>query len=343
MESSEGSLIGMIVHGIVCLSCACLFHSLVATIAGENARNQAAALAASLSKNNTQLELEEEQDETMTTNGDYVQAGNHTDDSMEEQQHSDDSLQQRDSDYTKRIGKLAKEDMVKLTVKLWILMLLNYLLLVYLPGSIGLSFIAVFSIWGLTLHDYLMEELLRRKRIDRIVLLLALFFSIAMSLTAFTYHRITFVQGDVYQGSARIVGYDTSVYQNSDGKSLRTNLEVNWGGQWACPRTDTQCQAVVEGALCQTKYDADTYTDDDGRRRTRTLKTKQNTTTTTTATTTDDDAITYATDDKVKADEEKFVDKVIDEATEEVEEYEEEVVDEANMEVAEYEEGTVHS
>jgi hypothetical protein len=368
LESAEGSLAGMLVHALICGTAVCWFHSCVAAIAGQNAQYQAAALAASLSKNNTQLELEEDSsdDPMMTTNGDYVRAGGHDDqsdpsspnnnknhnqtppqqsgDSPTSTKHHHHNNNNNDDHSSYRLGKLSKEDMIALTVKLWILLLLNYLLLVYLPGGVILSFIAMAAIWGLTLHGYLSEELFRRRRLDRAALLLALFCAIAMSLTAFTYHRITFQQGDVYQGAARIVGYDTSVYNNSDGESLRTNLEVNWGGSWACPGspTGTQCQAVVQGALCQTKYDVEDY---DRRRRSRVLKNNTNSNSTSsssggstmTVTAGKEEAnLTLASDDTVAGEEEVFADTVVEIANEEVDE----VIDEANEEVTEIVDGT---
>ena len=34
----------------------------------------------------------------------------------------------------------------------------------------------------------------------------------------------------------------------------RTDLEVAWGGEWGCPREDgKQCQAFVQGAMCETE------------------------------------------------------------------------------------------
>jgi hypothetical protein len=374
LESAEGSLAGMIVHALICLVAVVLFHKCVAAIAGQNAQYQAAALAASFSKNNTQLELEEET-EVEFTNGDYVQAGGSDSPPPPSKTNTNGGPESPDADVDaaayRRLGKLSKEDLIALTGKLAVLMLLNYLLLVYLPGSVVLSLVAICAIWSLTLHGYLSEELFRRKRFDRVAWLASLFFAIAMSLTAFTYHRITYQQGDVYKGPARIVGYDTSVYTNSDGESLRTNLEVNWGGDWACPRhgigggTSEPCQAVVQGALCQTKYDAAAYAND--RRRmvgtsgggdSRRLKTSSSSTTSSsTATNTnstssgnstsssnntisvtngsDEATLTLAADDTVAGEEVEFADEVVDLANEDIEE----VVEEANEEVEEVEEG----
>jgi hypothetical protein len=137
-----------------------------------------------------------------------------------------------------------------------VLLLLEYLLLVFLPSSVVLSFVAVTAIWILTLSQYLRNEIRQWRRSDRILTLVALFFCIAGCMSLFEYCRLALREGEIYEGPARIVGYDTSAYNNHDGQTLRTDVIVAWGGAWACPETPTQtCQSYVQGTLCETDYD----------------------------------------------------------------------------------------
>jgi len=118
----------------------------------------------------------------------------------------------------------------------------------------ALSVLGVIVIWLLTLRSYIIDEI-RRQRFDRLLSLIALFLFLAGGLSLTTYARLALHEGQVYQGPARIVGYDDTFYTNKDGETMRADLEVSWGGSWACPETGAQCVAYVHGALCETKYD----------------------------------------------------------------------------------------
>jgi len=328
--SSKNGIAGVL-SLLLYLTLAALFYRILCTIACQNARAQAAALASALSKDNTQLELEEEEEDTTTTrtktNGDYVQAsheGEHdeaehdgTSPPSSPKHHNNDNNNNLDSS----LKLLSREDKIGITLRLSILLLLNYLLLVFVPGgSVVLAFVATAAVWGLTLHPYLYEELWRRRRWDRVVLLVALFVWMAAAATACTYHRLTWQTGTVYAGSARIVGYDTSLYENADEETLRADLQVAWGGSWACGSSQRQCVATVQGALCQAKYNASDYAEDDRRFLAH-------------------ESI-VADDGQGAEEEEEFEEEVVEEAETEVVEYEEEVVEEADEEIIEYEDGT---
>lgn len=108
------------------------------------------------------------------------------------------------------------------------LILLNYLLLVYLPASISLSVLAAFLIWCLTLHQVIVDECCRRSRYDRILVVLACFLLTAASLSLATFARLTQQEGTLYRGPARIIGYDTDKYSNKNNHStIRTDLRVS--------------------------------------------------------------------------------------------------------------------
>jgi hypothetical protein len=132
-----------------------------------------------------------------------------------------------------------------------VLVLMVYLLLVYLPSGLWLSILGVIAVMGITLRMQLAEEL-RRKRLDRLFGIITLFLVIAAMLSIATYCRLTLREGEIYQGRARIVGYDETSYNNGDGDTTRTDLEVSWGSSWGCPHDNgKECQAFVNGALCE--------------------------------------------------------------------------------------------
>ncbi len=54
----------------------------------------------------------------------------------------------------------------------------------------------------------------------------------AASLSLCTYASVGIREGTIYEGRARIVGYDTSIYETNDGEATRMDLEVAWGGDW---------------------------------------------------------------------------------------------------------------
>lgn len=141
-----------------------------------------------------------------------------------------------------------------------------YLLLVFVPGgSVILSFIGVLSVMVAFLKSQIVSEF-RLGRFDRLSTLITLVLFTAACLCFFTYARYSLLEGVIYEGSARIVGYSDESYNNMAGdKVRRTDLEVAWGGNWACRNFGKQCQSHVNGALCEVeKQDDIDQFDDDG-------------------------------------------------------------------------------
>jgi hypothetical protein len=132
-----------------------------------------------------------------------------------------------------------------------LLTFLNYLLLVYLPAGIGFSMTGMVLTTVVVLKSHIADEL-RRKRMDRIAALFALMFFTASFLSLARFATEGLHEGEIYEGPARIVGYDQERYGDVVGGSLRMDLVVQFGGEWACPANPSkQCQAEVSGALCQ--------------------------------------------------------------------------------------------
>jgi hypothetical protein len=107
-----------------------------------------------------------------------------------------------------------------------VLILLNYLLLVYLPASISLSLMAAFLVWVLVLHQVILDEICRRHRADRVLAILSCFLVVAASLSLATFARMTQLEGTIYKGPARIIGYDTDQYSNQGKETVRADLLV---------------------------------------------------------------------------------------------------------------------
>ena len=242
-----------------------------------NASYMAALIDAQMGDRDTQLELEEETEEKKHDDDggggrqhDYVQAGNEADFAFSSSSSSSPTSYPKNSSLSddgplykpgdSRRRSLTRSQQITIVLHVSVLILLNYILLVFLPGSAVLAFVAMIAIWILALHSYLRDELQRRERWDRLFTLVALFFVIAGCLTLITYCRLALHDGNVYQGPARIVGYDLGVYDNTDEETLRADVEVTWGGSWGCPDNgDRVCTATVQGALCETEYKAEDY------------------------------------------------------------------------------------
>jgi ABC-type protease/lipase transport system, ATPase and permease components len=157
------------------------------------------------------------------------------------------------SDSYTRKKRLHKETKLGIFFNVGLLALLNYLLLVYLPGGAVPSIIGMTLLSCILLRSQLLEDL-RRRRFDRISLVFTLMIFMASFLSLCTYVRIGKKEGGVYEGPARIVGYDVTNYNNENQSALRTDLEVEWGGSWGCPESPNQkCRAYVSGALCEVK------------------------------------------------------------------------------------------
>lgn len=89
----------------------------------------------------------------------------------------------------------------------------------------------------------------------------------SMNLACYAVKEVATEQ--MYQGPARIVGYDTSKYETLQAGQETTNtksdLEVAWGDRWACPSSpNKECRAVVDGALCEMDDNSTLWDDDYG-------------------------------------------------------------------------------
>jgi hypothetical protein len=155
-----------------------------------------------------------------------------------------------------------------------VLILLTYLLLVVSSAPIALRILGSLCVFGIFLRFQIGEEL-RRQRVDRIMLLLSLFLVIASMLSSLVYSMKSLSQGEIYEGPARIVGYDMEQYNNSQhDPTTRTDIAVTWGKNWGCPLSGGKvCQARIQGAMCQThpekeqtKHKPNYDEDSDGRR-----------------------------------------------------------------------------
>merc|ERR1711865_1248176 len=137
-----------------------------------------------------------------------------------------------------------------------VLILLTYLLLVVSGAPIALRILGSLCVFGIFLRYQIGDEI-RRQRVDRIMLLLSLFLVIASMLSTAVYSMKSLSQGEIYEGPARIVGYDMEQYNNTQhDPTTRTDIAVSWGRDWGCPLSGGKvCQHNIEGAMCQTHPD----------------------------------------------------------------------------------------
>lgn len=279
---------------VIGLAATLLFTYIILQMERQTTTYNAALMESAVGERDTQLELEEDTQSTMTngtahqSNSDYVQASDdHGNDDMSIHSSATNNTRNGRSNSPKSViaaisnkadglfkpgdtrrRLLSTSQHVQVIVHVMIVILFIYLLLVFLPGSIWLSFFAVMIVWVLALQSYLQDEIKRRRRFDRIATLLGLFSIIAGSLALITYCHMSLKEGNIYEGPARIVGYDDTSYTNTDGSTMRADLVVSWGGMWGCPDIGgKQCTATVQGALCETEYEANPETGGDGRRR----------------------------------------------------------------------------
>jgi hypothetical protein len=153
-----------------------------------------------------------------------------------------------------------------------VLTLLTWLLLVRSNANVLLSWLGMSCITVILLKSYIVEEISggagRTRRVDRLSAIVTILLFLTMALQLQSYANTQVAHGVIYSGPARIVGYDYSNYESdaADGSTggrgqqnanpdvvvTRTDLQVAWGGAWGCPNhVTTQCQALVQGALCQ--------------------------------------------------------------------------------------------
>ncbi|OEU19646.1 hypothetical protein FRACYDRAFT_235703 [Fragilariopsis cylindrus CCMP1102] len=119
---------------------------------------------------------------------------------------------------------------------------------------VGIQCLSVGVLILLTYLLLVIGEELRRQRVDRIMLLLSLFLVIASMLSSLVYSMKSLSQGEIYEGPARIVGYDMEQYNNSQhDPTTRADIAVSWGKNWGCPLSGGKvCQSHIQGAMCQT-------------------------------------------------------------------------------------------
>ena len=133
-----------------------------------------------------------------------------------------------------------------------VLVLLTYLIMVMSNSPIFLRILGSLCVFGVFLRYQIGDEI-RRQRVDRIMLLLSLFLFIASMLSTLVYCMKELSHGEIYEGPARIVGYDLEQYNNTKhDPTTRTDIAVSWGKDWGCPLSGGKvCQARIQGAMCQ--------------------------------------------------------------------------------------------
>jgi hypothetical protein len=254
---------------VVGIAATWLFTYLLLQMERQTTSYNAAVMEAAVGERDTQLELEEDTQQS----GEYVQATDDDDDMTIKSNSPRGETKTSFGDTMYKLGDtrrrlLSTQQHVQIIAHVLILILFNYLLLVFLPGSIWLSFFAILIVWVLALQSYMRDELGRRRRYDRILTMMALFSIIAGCMTLVTFCHLSLKEGNIYEGPARITGYDSSSYANKDGSTMRADLQVSWGGMWGCPDVGgKQCTATVQGALCETKYEVPGDNNNNRRRR----------------------------------------------------------------------------
>merc|ERR1719253_423034 len=214
-----------------------------------------------------------------------------------------------------------------------VLILLTYLLLVVSSAPIALRILGSLCVFAMFLRYQIGDEV-RRQRVDRIMLLLSLFLLIASMLSTLVYSMKSLSQGEIYEGAARVVGYDMEQYNNSQhDPTTRTDIAVSWGRDWGCPLSGGKvCQHNIEGAMCQTHPDKEQTKHKPNYDNNRLLKKEDD----------DDDESKSKNEeeeeDEIVAEENSELDEIVDEYDEDIMIVEEEEYEDAQAYVdAEYE------
>ena len=129
-----------------------------------------------------------------------------------------------------------------------------YLLLARSNANVVLNWLGMITVLGLSLRSSIAEEL-QRDRFERLACIASMVLILAMAMNLAVYANQQHAQGDIYEGEARIISYDSTSYSQDEGKdsTLRMDLQVAWGGSWGCPNLKDQwCEAPVAGTLCET-------------------------------------------------------------------------------------------
>ena len=140
-------------------------------------------------------------------------------------------------------SKLTFEEKITLYAMVLLLLFLTYLLLVFLPSGATASLLGTLCMSCVILKTQVSDEI-RRRRYDRLSAILTLIIFAASFLSLITYASVGLKEGAIYEGPARIVGYDTSTYETTasgnkkngnkqkEMYATRMDLEVAWGGDW---------------------------------------------------------------------------------------------------------------
>ena len=144
-------------------------------------------------------------------------------------------------------SKLTLEEKLILYAMVLLLLFLTYLLLVFLPSGATASLFGTLCMSCVIFKTQVSDEI-RRRRYDRLSAILTLIIFAASFLSLITYASVGLKEGTIYEGPARIVGYDTSTYETTHGNvkgknqkngnaqketyATRMDLEVAWGGDW---------------------------------------------------------------------------------------------------------------
>lgn len=178
--------------------------------------------------------------------------------SENQQQQVGDGLEhEKDSPSSPTATPVFKGRRVRMSFKLMqlasvsVLILLTYLILVVSEAPMWTSCIGSICVFGMFLRYQIGDEL-RRQRLDRIILMFSLFLMIASLMSLCTYAHKSLANGEIYEGPARIIGYDQEPYNNTDhDPSKRMDIEVEWGKGWGCPLSGGKvCKANINGAMC---------------------------------------------------------------------------------------------
>lgn len=213
----------------------------------------------------TQIELQTTLSFALSTADNEVELEENAPDATDGHHHQGKSS----SESTKKSGSKAEEAVMArhlhlplyrrlaLAAVVSIITFMVYLLLALSSANFVLCWMGMIIVMALLLRQAIFDEV-RRDRLDRLAAIVSLVLLLAMAINLAVYANRQHAQGDLYEGKARIVGYDMSNYnQSKDDQMLRTDMEVEWGWSWGCPNLDNDfsCRSFVHGALCEAKED----------------------------------------------------------------------------------------
>ena len=136
-----------------------------------------------------------------------------------------------------------------------VIVILCYSMLVLSEARSWISWIGLSVVLFVVLSSHIQDEV-RRQRLDRLSAILSFVLLLTMALQLAVYSSRQVFEGQVFEGRARIVGYNMDQYDKGQGQDsvTRTDLTVAWGGSWGCPNHHGKyCTATLHGALCEVK------------------------------------------------------------------------------------------